>query len=170
MPVAHQVPVAEYLATTYRPDCDYVDGEVIERNVGEFDHSRTQSLSAVLLFGQEKQWGVTVLTEQRVQVKTDRYRIPDVCVLAPRAPREQIIRHPPLLCIEILSKDDSMTSIMERVEEYLSLGVPYVWVIDHWRHRGYECTNDSIREPKDGVLRTKNPELCVALASLFEQA
>jgi hypothetical protein len=32
------VTVAEYLRTVYEPDCDYVDGRVEERNVGEFDH------------------------------------------------------------------------------------------------------------------------------------
>ena len=26
------VSVEEYLATSYRPDCDYVDGKVVERN------------------------------------------------------------------------------------------------------------------------------------------
>ncbi len=25
------IPVSEYLATTYRHDCDYIDGEVVER-------------------------------------------------------------------------------------------------------------------------------------------
>ena len=34
------IPVSEYLATTYRPDCDYVDGEIQERNLGEYDHGR----------------------------------------------------------------------------------------------------------------------------------
>ena len=29
----------EYLATSYRPDCDYVDGEIEERNLGEKEHS-----------------------------------------------------------------------------------------------------------------------------------
>jgi len=29
------VSVEEYLATTYDPDCDYVDGEPLERNMGE---------------------------------------------------------------------------------------------------------------------------------------
>jgi hypothetical protein len=29
------VPVSEYLRTSYSPDCDYVDGEVQERNLGE---------------------------------------------------------------------------------------------------------------------------------------
>jgi hypothetical protein len=36
------IPVSEYLVTTYRPDCDYVDGEVQERNLGEYDHARIQ--------------------------------------------------------------------------------------------------------------------------------
>jgi hypothetical protein len=39
-----RIPVEEYLATSYRPDCDYVDGEIEERNVGEFDHSFLQGL------------------------------------------------------------------------------------------------------------------------------
>ena len=36
--------VEEYLKTTYRPDCDYIDGEVLERNVGEFKHGRLQGM------------------------------------------------------------------------------------------------------------------------------
>ena len=42
MTVATQISVEEYLKTSYRPDCDYVDGEVRERNFGEYDHSRPQ--------------------------------------------------------------------------------------------------------------------------------
>lgn len=37
------VPVEEYLRTMYDPDCDYVDGEVQERNWGERDHSDLQT-------------------------------------------------------------------------------------------------------------------------------
>ena len=36
------IPVEEYLRTSYRPDCDYVDGRVEERNWGEFEHGRIQ--------------------------------------------------------------------------------------------------------------------------------
>ncbi len=43
MPARTLISVEEYLATSYRPDCDYVDGEVVERNLGEWDHSRLQS-------------------------------------------------------------------------------------------------------------------------------
>jgi len=37
IPPAEFVSVREYLTTSYRPDCDYVDGRIEERNVGEYD-------------------------------------------------------------------------------------------------------------------------------------
>lgn len=37
------IPVEEYLKTMYHPDCDYVDGMVVERNFGQRDHSDVQS-------------------------------------------------------------------------------------------------------------------------------
>lgn len=168
MAVATHVSVEEYLNTTYRPDRDYVDGEVVERNSGEFSHSRSQYLIGLALGPEESKWGIMVLTEQRVHVKPTRFRVPDICVLAPGAPREPITRQPPFLCIEILSKDDSLSSIMERVEEYLAMGVPNVWVVDPLRRRGYHFTSDSMHEAKDGILRTTNPDLAVPLAPLFD--
>jgi hypothetical protein len=37
------VTVQEYLATSFRPDRDYVDGQIQERNLGEQPHSLTQT-------------------------------------------------------------------------------------------------------------------------------
>jgi Uma2 family endonuclease len=88
------VPVTEYLNTTYRPDRDYVDGEVLERNVGEYEHSRPQGLIAALLFSQEKERRIIVLIAQRLQVGPNRFRVADVCVLradAPYEPREGLL-------------------------------------------------------------------------------
>jgi hypothetical protein len=50
MAAATQLPisVSEYLHTSYRPDCDYVDGVVEERNLGELDHA---ALQGALLVG-----------------------------------------------------------------------------------------------------------------------
>ena len=160
--------MSEYLNTAYSPDCDYVDGEVLERNMGEHSHAKAQFRAGRILSGYEESLGVEILVEQRVQVTPTRFRIPDVCVLAPGAPYEEIIKHPPLLCIEILSKDDAMSRIMEKVEEYLAMGVPNVWIVDPWRRRGYHCTRDGMHDAADGVLRTSNPELVVALADLFD--
>ena len=36
------VSVEQYLSSVYEPDCDYVDGELEDRNVGEKDHSKLQ--------------------------------------------------------------------------------------------------------------------------------
>ena len=42
---ATPVSVQEYLASVYRPDRDFVDGEVRERNLGELEHSLLQTLT-----------------------------------------------------------------------------------------------------------------------------
>jgi len=48
MSTATAVSLSEYLNTSYRPDCDYLDGELLERNGGERDHSRLQGLWAII--------------------------------------------------------------------------------------------------------------------------
>lgn len=39
--------IDEYLRTSFRPDCDFVDDHVEERNVGLYDHTRTQMLATI---------------------------------------------------------------------------------------------------------------------------
>ena len=43
------IPVSEYLRTTYRPDCDYIDGELMERNIGEETHAEIQAILARII-------------------------------------------------------------------------------------------------------------------------
>lgn len=89
----------QYLSTSYRPDCDYVDGEIPERNAGELPHSDTQG-NVYFRLRQLPGLARRVLPEQRIQVATDRFRIPDVCVVREGALRTKILRQPPLLCVE----------------------------------------------------------------------
>src|SRR5262245_12767765 len=97
------ISVDEYLNTSYRTDCDYVDGVVLERNLGEKDHSGLQMEIGYYYRARRKQWGLWVYPEQRVQVAPTRFRVPDICAVIGEAP-EQIFRTPPFLCIEVLSK------------------------------------------------------------------
>ncbi len=115
------VSLNEYLAASYRPDRDYVDGQLLERHVGEWDHSRLQALLLKYLLKYEDTLGLLVVPEQRVQVTQSRFRIPDLCVVRGN-PGEQILTHPPLLCIEILSPADRMSSMQERMDDFLSFG------------------------------------------------
>jgi len=64
-----------------------------------------------------------------VQVSQTRFRVPDVCVALGEAPG-QIFRVPPFLCIEILSPEDRVSRVNERMADYLNFGVPYVWLLD----------------------------------------
>jgi Uma2 family endonuclease len=168
MAATTQVSVREYLSTTYDPDCDYVDGEIVERNVGEKKHSRLQFLFCAFLAPREKAWNVRAYTEQRVQVSGTRFRIPDVCITRADAPDEQIFTHPPLVCVEVLSKDDSMARMLVKIKDYLSMGVATVWVIDPDSRRGYHYTPDGMREAKDGILRVPGSPIEVPIADLFD--
>ncbi len=159
------IPVEEYLSTSYRPDREYIDGTLLERNVGEWAHSRLQTVLTAYLYEREK-LGIRVVTEQRVQVAASRFRVPDICVIAGDEPEEQILTTPPFICIEILSKSDRMSEMQERIEDYLSFRVPHVWVIDPRTKRAYLYTSGGNREEKE-ALSTQNPEIVVPLRELF---
>jgi Uma2 family endonuclease len=161
------VSVSEYLATTYRPDQDYLDGELQERNVGEQAHSRLQTLLAAYLVAREAQFRIRVLVEQRVQVSPTRFRVPDICVLLDSDPEDPIVRKPPLLCIEVLSKDDTVSDLNERIADFFRLGVRCVWVIDPLRRKAFIYTPEQMREVRDGFLRTQDPEIVVPLAEVM---
>jgi Uma2 family endonuclease len=160
------VSIEEYLSTSYRPDCDYVDGVVLERNLGEFDHARLQMAVSAYFYARQKQWGIVVVPEQRVQVSPTRFRVPDVCVIVDSGHTEQIFRTPPLICIEILSKDDRLSAMQDRVDDYLNFGVRYVWILDPSRRKAWRCTADGMHEVSE--LQTDNPDTLVPLAELFD--
>jgi len=161
------ISVDEYLHTTYRPDCDYVDGEVLERNMGEQAHSTTQGEFLFYFRSRQREWNVFVFPEQRIQVLPTRFRISDVCVCVGEKPKEEIFNTPPFICIEILSPEDRIDRIQDRIDDYLNFGVPYVCVVNPRSRRAWVYTMESIYEVKDGVLRTESPSLSVPLAEIF---
>ena len=166
MSAAAVISIDEYLESSYDPDCDYVDGELRERNVGEYDHARTQGNFCYYLRARERDWKILVASELRVQVSAKRFRILDVCVVSRGNPVEQIVRTPPLLAIEVLSPRDTLESIQERIDDYLAMGVPCVWVVNPKTRRAWIYAQDSIREAKDGLLRAGSIE--VPLAAIFD--
>lgn len=167
MAVQTLVSVEEYLRQSYRPDCDFIDGVVEERNMGERDHSRLQAKLTYYFVGREKQWNIQALTEVRVCVKESRFRIPDLCVVRDTDPIEQVITTPPLLCVEILSPEDRMSRVLDRIKDYLDFGVPTVWVIDPQTRRAQVHTVGVTREVSDGILRA-GETIQVPLAELFD--
>jgi Uma2 family endonuclease len=163
------VSVEEYIATSYRPDRDFVDGELQERNLGELEHSLLQTAIAACFWMKREQWKVLSLVEQRVQVAPTRFRIPDVTVLSADQPRGAIITVPPLILIEVLSKDDTLRSMRERVDDYLNFGVQHVWILDPATRRAYVCSRTAFQEPENGGLVVANTPIRLVLSELFDQ-
>lgn len=166
MPVITLVPVQEYLQTSYRPDCDFLEGKLLERNVGEWEHSRLQMLLSRYLSFREAQWAILVVPEQRVQVRANRFRIPDITVITGTPPTNGIITQPPLLCIEILSPSDRIGEMQDRIDDYLMFGVPCVWLIDPRTRRAYIHTATGVTDVRDGILTAKHSEIRVSLNDL----
>jgi Uma2 family endonuclease len=163
------VPVEEYLSTVYRPDRDFVDGVIEERNLGEYDHGKLQAELIIYLGGLRKKLGFHVVSEQRMRVRPSRYRVPDICVVVGPEPQEQIFTKPPFLCIEILSPEDRVMAVLDRIDDYLELGVRYVWVVNPQSGKAWVYTAEGAREVKDGVLRTADPEISVPLSEVFTE-
>jgi hypothetical protein len=56
--------ISEYLSTSYRPDQELIDGQLMERNVGEYDHSNLQGALIAWLTNRQRKWNIRVLPEQ----------------------------------------------------------------------------------------------------------
>jgi Uma2 family endonuclease len=167
MSLAAQVSVEEYLATSYQPDCDYVDGEVLDRNVGEREHSFVQKRLIMVLGALEGALGISVWPEVRVQMSGTRFRVPDVCVYRGPGPHDAVFRQPPFLCIEILSPEDRMSRMEEKLGDYFAAGVEIVWVIDPVRGTAALHTAAGSENVRDGVLRSRDPGIEIPLAEVL---
>ena len=164
----HLISEQEYLNTTYRPDCDYVDGFILERNVGTPPHARLQTLILAWLVAHELHWRMQVLAECRLKIRDRKYRIPDIMVLPADAPRpELVIEQAPLLCIEVVSPRDRLAHLVERAGDYLDLGVPETWICDPRKKNCWIYSDQGTVESSDAVLRHNQIEL--PIAELFGQ-
>ena len=157
----------EYLKTEYRPDCDFVDGEIEERNVGERDHNRIQLLLGIWFHSHEKTWNVEVIPEQRTRVSKNRVRVPDVCLVSRDIPVEQVTVTPALLCIEVLSPEDRLARMTKRLDDFATMGVPNLWIIDPAQRIGYVYTSpDNLKLVTDRLTIPETP-IYLDLPTLF---
>jgi Uma2 family endonuclease len=162
-----QIPLSEYLQTTYHPDQEYVDGELQERNVGKTDHARVQALLAMWFGAHEDQWQIVVTTEQRVRVAVGRVRIPDVTLVRPGALNEDVLSAPPLCVIEILSPDDTFSRTWEKAKDYRKMGIENIWLIDPSTRSGQASIPDGWRETLEFAIQ--GSPVCLSLVDIFNK-
>lgn len=143
--VTTQTSLDQYLRTSYRPDRDYVAGELEERNVGEKDHSAVQAFFVKWFAEHEDELKLEAFPEIRIKISAQQVRVADVAILRTDESYEAVLTRPPVVVIEILSPEDRMNRYERRLQDYRQFGVSHIWVIDP-QHRGaFDCSAEAWR-------------------------
>jgi len=161
------VSIEEYLSKAYEPDMDYVDGELEERNVGEYEHNVVQKRILFWFDRHAKEWRIRAIQEQRTRLTPSRVRIPDVSVFPRELPVEQVFTRPQLIAIEVLSPQDRHSKMDEKIRNYIDFGVQHIWVVDPATRKGWDCSNSNW-VPKERFEVTGSP-IYLSLTELFAE-
>jgi Uma2 family endonuclease len=165
MATATHIPLEVYLRSSYEPDAEYVDGDIEERYVGEYDHNAVQKAVLIWFYLHEKEWHIRAIQEQRTRVAPSRVRLPDVSVFSRDLPIEQVFTRPQLIAVEVLSPEDRHSKIDEKIQDYIKFGVQNVWVIDPKRRIRWDCsTGNWVRTDR---FTAKQATICLSLNELF---
>ncbi|MGA3188100.1 MAG: Uma2 family endonuclease [Bryobacteraceae bacterium] len=161
--------VSEYLRTSFEgPDCEYLDGEIVERNIGEIPHSDVQSNLIGLLRQLRSRLGLRVLPETRIQISERRYRVPDIAVWRNDDIGTGIPTVAPFLVVEILSPEDRMVRMLPKIQEYLSIGVEWVWIVDPQEQSALLYSQKNPAGAVCEILRAENPAIEIPLTAAFD--
>lgn len=162
------ISIERYLnRNNFRPDVDFVDGRLVSRNIGEFDHADVVGELSFRLGSKAEEWSIIGLISVRVRVSATRVRVPDLCVLDANLNHEQVIGHPPMLCIEVLGSEDTVTAMRERIQDFLDMGVPEVWIFDPWTRTAFVCTNGAMTAHKQSILRLAGSKVELDVEAVF---
>jgi len=124
-----QIRAEDYLRMTFEHDAEFVHGEIVERAMPDEIHSAIQFLILLHFGNLIHSYPVYPRPEIRMKVGRNAYRVADIAVFAGSHP-PPVPESPPLVVVEILSKDDRYGEIMQKLEEYRKWGVANIWVID----------------------------------------
>jgi Uma2 family endonuclease len=161
--------VREYLRTSWSPDREFVDGRIEERNLGEKEHSIIQRYLTFLFMLKRAEWGVEVFPELRTQTKARNFRVPDVLVMRAGDQFERYVTQPPLIAIEILSPEDTLTAMRDKATEYREFGVENIWIIDPEPRIVYRYTGSALEEVRTGELTVPGTLIRVVLSEMFAE-
>jgi Uma2 family endonuclease len=150
------------------PDREYLDGEIVERSLGENQHSEVQARLIEIFYELRKAKPLFSRPELRLKVGPGRFRIPDVAVFASEKPREAVPSSPPLVTIEIVSPDDRLTETVRKLEEFHNWGVLHVWLVDPFARKLFVFSDGGLIQ----ILAFQLPEYGVEIpaAEIFGEA
>ncbi len=159
--------IEQYLRTSFSPDVDFVDGELQERNLGEFDHGHLQALLCAWFLQHMGQTRLVPAAELRIRVASGSVRICDVAAVSMDRPREQVATHPPVVCVEVLSPEDRQNRAELVLKDYLAMGVENIWLIDPVRRAAYVFNDTGLHHAPDNILHIAGTNFAVNVDEMF---
>ena len=122
------VSVEEYLATSYKPACEYLNGVLRQKSLPTRKHGLLQRWLGQLIAEHFPQFEPA--SEITVRVSEGKYLVPDVIAQRIDHIQDPYPAEPVHLCIEILSPDDRVSEVFAKCEDYLAWGVHMTWIVD----------------------------------------
>ncbi len=160
--VAGLVSAEEYLRTTYKPACEYIDGVLRKKPMPTYDHGSIQMQFGRLIPPPY----YLASAELTVRIREGKYLVPDVSVQLCGKLQRPYPTKPIFLCIEILSPEDRFAEVLAKCDEYLAWGVPMTWIVDPELRRAWQYSGRVPQEiPASGSLEAG--EISVSLSELF---
>jgi len=159
------VSVEEYLATSYKPACDYLDGVLRQKPLPTRKHGLLQRRLGQLIANGFPQFESE--SEVTVRIRGNRYLVPDLIVQRLDQVQDPYPTEPVHLCVEILSPDDRTSELFGKCEEYHAWGVKTTWIVDPdneraWEYRSGERPHEI---PADGSLTAEG--IAIPLSEVF---
>jgi Uma2 family endonuclease len=156
----------EYLSTTYKPSCDYIDGVLRHKAMPTRKHSRVQGKIVYLIYAGFPDFEAN--PELTLKIRTGKYYVPDVAIQRIDRLQDPYAEAPVHVCVEILSPDDRFGEIVSKCEDYLAWGVEMTWIIDPEALRAWEYRKGQrpVEIPPDGSLTAEG--ISLRLADIFK--
>ena len=162
---ATAVSVSEYLGTEYDPNCEYIDGVLVPKPMPTWRHSRIQARILILIDSRFPEY--MVVAELTVQVREGKFLIPDLAVQDASMVQEPYPIAPIVLCVEVLSPDDSLQKMLAKCEDYHAWGTVNTWILDPVERRAWEYTKGSPPQEIDRAGELQAGTIRVPVADIF---
>jgi Uma2 family endonuclease len=122
-----------------------------------------------LLGTHENVWGVEVLPTCRLQVSEQRIRVPDVMAIRPNRDREQIVTKTPLVCIEVISPDDTWRRLRTLFTDFWSMGVRNIWAFEPEDRLAYRFDSEGLHPVRESELCVSGTGITLRVADAFRR-
>ena len=160
--------------------CELVDGVLVEKTMGYYESYIAATLIRRLgNFVVAHDLGIVAGADGMMRLAPGLVRIPDVSFVSwekpsgRRLPRQAIPDLVPDLAVEVLSEGNTPREMARKLDEYFSLGVRLVWLVDYRTRSAavFTSKDQSVRLSEDESLdgAAVLPGFTLSLRELFEK-